>query len=85
MIGSTPRRGSSVGLKVGTKEMRGLWAELLFIASLPDPSTGARRWHDDPDEQFDFVATPFGVEGEAAVLRSPTNSPLLTRSTPAPN
>jgi hypothetical protein len=34
----------------------------LFISSLSDPAAGVRRWHDDAEEQFDFLAVPFAIE-----------------------
>ncbi|MBJ7498273.1 MAG: PD-(D/E)XK motif protein [Sphingopyxis sp.] len=46
----------------GRKRMRGLWAELIFILALEDKQLGARRWHANPKETFDFMAGSFAIE-----------------------
>ncbi len=46
----------------GRKRMRGLWAELILILALDDKQLGARRWHPDPKETFDFMAGGFAIE-----------------------
>jgi hypothetical protein len=44
------------------REIRGLWGELLMICESRDPTVLVRRWHDDPDERFDFTAGSFALE-----------------------
>lgn len=43
-------------------EIRGLWGELLVISEARDSGILARRWHEDPDEQFDFSSAGFALE-----------------------
>jgi hypothetical protein len=45
-----------------SREIRGLWGELLVILVAPDSSVLVRRWHDDPEDRFDFTAGAFALE-----------------------
>jgi hypothetical protein len=43
-------------------EIRGLWGELLVIATSENSANLVRRWHDDANDRFDFSAGEFAVE-----------------------
>jgi hypothetical protein len=43
-------------------EVRGLWGELLVIASVVNSGNLVRRWHDDAMDRFDFSAGSFALE-----------------------
>jgi hypothetical protein len=45
-----------------TREIQGLWGELVIISEADDPSTLVRRWHEAPEDQFDFFADSFALE-----------------------
>ena len=44
------------------REIRGLWGELLVICEARDPGVLVRRWHDSPDERYDFAAGSLALE-----------------------
>lgn len=44
------------------REIQGLWGELLVISDATDPSTLLRRWHEAPEDQFDFLSGTFALE-----------------------
>jgi hypothetical protein len=44
------------------REIRGLWGELLVISEARDPTAYIRRWHECPDERFDFLSGSFALE-----------------------
>jgi len=37
------------------RELRGLWGELFVMCEFSDPEPLIRRWHDDPDDRFEFL------------------------------
>jgi hypothetical protein len=44
------------------REVRGLWGELFVISEARNPETMIRRWHEDPDDRYDFMAGAFALE-----------------------
>lgn len=44
------------------QEIRGLWGELLVISEARDPTAYIRRWHECPDDLFDFLSGSFALE-----------------------
>lgn len=46
----------------GRKKLRGLWAELIAMMSLGNPTVAARRWHAEASETYDFTAGSFSIE-----------------------
>lgn len=43
-------------------EIRGIWGELLVISEAHNPSALIRRWHETPEDRYDFVAGAFVLE-----------------------
>jgi hypothetical protein len=76
------------------REIRGLWGELLIIASSRDPEVLVRRWHDDPRDRFDFFVPSFALEVKTcrdldrvhvfslAQLRPSTDTEVVVASVP---
>jgi putative PD-(D/E)XK family protein DUF4420 len=44
------------------REIRGLWGELLMICEASDAVALIRRWHDSPEDRYDFLAGSFALE-----------------------
>jgi len=50
------------GQSVDPSAVKGVWGELWFISSAPDPASMLRYWHDESHSHFDFSAQGHNIE-----------------------